>query len=381
MFTGPNAAWGVDLGASALKAVLLTRAKGGLQVEDFIVIPRERQPAGDAQDPASQPEARFIASAQRRRAVYVIGAPQAQLFTRFLSLPPVDEHRIPEIVRYEARQQIPFDLNEIVWAWQTVRPELVPGEEIEVCLMAIKNEVIAQHLAPMAPLKSALRGVAPVPLAVYNALGRDGQLSAGTVVLDIGAQETNLVLADGERYWLRSIPIGGNAFNEALEKRLSLKPEEAENVKLRMAESRHRAKLREILEPVLKDLVADTQRSIGYYKSLQREFKGESILLAGEGAKLDGLTDLFSAAMAYPVRMLTETRGIAYAGPADRAEEFRTRLPGLVASIGLAVQGLGEARVALDLRPPDWTGGSLLSVLNPLQAMNWFFGKVFGLFR
>ena len=37
---------------------------------------------------------------------------------RFIKLPPVEAEKIPDIVRYEARQQIPFDLNDVIWDYQ-----------------------------------------------------------------------------------------------------------------------------------------------------------------------------------------------------------------------------------------------------------------------
>jgi hypothetical protein len=121
-----------------------------------------------------------------------------------------------------------------------------------------------------------------------------------------------------------------------------------------MAQSKHRHQVFDVLKPVLKDLVAEIQRSIGYYKSLSRDVKFEEVLVMGEGFKLHGLHRFLQEQLQYRVRPLTELRDIQYAGPADREEEFKDRLLGLPVAIGLAIQGLRQAEVKVDLLPEDF---------------------------
>ena len=48
----------------------------------------------------------------------IISVPSQNSFARFVKLPPVEKKRIPEIVKFEASQQIPFDINDVQWDWQ-----------------------------------------------------------------------------------------------------------------------------------------------------------------------------------------------------------------------------------------------------------------------
>ena len=44
--------------------------------------------------------------------------PGQSALARFIQLPPVESSQIAKIVEYEARQQIPFALEEVIWDYQ-----------------------------------------------------------------------------------------------------------------------------------------------------------------------------------------------------------------------------------------------------------------------
>ena len=70
------------------------------------------------------------------------------VFVRFVKLPPLEEENVDELVRFEAQQNVPFPIDEVVWDWQALKGG---GIETEVILVAIKsdslndlNEVVAE---------------------------------------------------------------------------------------------------------------------------------------------------------------------------------------------------------------------------------------------
>ena len=357
---GGGAVWGLDIGDYALKCVKMARQGSGLVVQDFIhtrytdLVP-EGQTAQRKEELIFQALMRFFQPQDRQNAPFLASIPSQNVFSRFVGLPPVDRRRVPEIVRFEARQQIPFDLSEVIWDYQLVRPDFMPGEEIEIGLFAVKREVIASFLGQFVMAQDQLEAVQIAPLALYNFVRRDGQSAKPTVVIDIGAQSTDLLIVEDTKFWLRNLPIAGNSFNAILAKKFNISPEEAEDVKQNMRQSEHRRKLYEALQPVLKDLVAEIQRSIGYYKSLARDVKFEEVLLMGEGFRLYGLQRFLSDQLQYRVRPLGELREIAYGAGDDREEEFRQRLPSLAVAMGLAVQGLRQGEASVDLLPEEFT--------------------------
>ena len=73
------------------------------------------------------------------------------------------------------------------------------------------------------PWDDMLQAMAPVavqtvPTALYNFATFDKQTTEGgaTILIDVGAQNTDLIIVEPNSCWTRNIPLGGNAFTETL---------------------------------------------------------------------------------------------------------------------------------------------------------------------
>ncbi len=90
---------------------------------------------------------------------------------RFIKLPPVEAKKIPDIVRYEARQQIPFDLNDVIWDYQRMgggSEEEGFALETEIGLFAMKRDAVFRALEPFQQAGIEVDIVQLTPLALYN---------------------------------------------------------------------------------------------------------------------------------------------------------------------------------------------------------------------
>src|SRR5262245_10640892 len=102
-------AWGIDIGNRALNAVKLARDGDQLRIDDFDIIEHEHvlSNAGDNRDSLIQSAlANFVQRHPMKNSVAGIGVSGQQSFARFIKLPPVEPKKIPEIVKFEAIQQI-----------------------------------------------------------------------------------------------------------------------------------------------------------------------------------------------------------------------------------------------------------------------------------
>ena len=88
------------------------------------------------------------------------------MFSRFVKLPPVSKDKLYQIIQYEAQQNVPFPIDELVWDYQLIGQS---REDADVMLAAIKAEIIEQltDAVGMAGLETDLVDVAP--MALYNA--------------------------------------------------------------------------------------------------------------------------------------------------------------------------------------------------------------------
>ena len=99
-----------------------------------------------------------------------------------------------------------------------------------------------------------------------------------TMVIDLGAENTDLLIADNETIWMRSIPIGGTNFTETLVKAFKLSFAKAEDLKRNAATSKYARQIFQAMRPVFADLVAEVQRSIGFYASVHRDSRIKKIV-------------------------------------------------------------------------------------------------------
>lgn len=115
--------WAIDIGTSSLKALCVRSAGEGLEVVGFDYIEHSKVLSGA--DVNSQEKHDIIAATLRlflsqnevgQNPVAISIAGQNS-FSRFIKLPPVEPKKVPEIVQFEAIQQIPFDINEVEWDW------------------------------------------------------------------------------------------------------------------------------------------------------------------------------------------------------------------------------------------------------------------------
>ena len=125
-----------------------------------------------------------------------VGVSGQSSFARFIKLPPVEPKKIPEIVRFEAIQQIPFPLDEVEWSYQLFQDESSP--DVEVGIFAMRKELVKQHIKYFTDAGLNVQAVQMNPLAVYNAMYHDERLKGTTMIIDLGAENTDLIIAEGE---------------------------------------------------------------------------------------------------------------------------------------------------------------------------------------
>jgi type IV pilus assembly protein PilM len=119
-------------------------------------------------------------------------APGFHVFSKFVKLPPVDAGKVTQIIQYEAQQNVPFPLEEVVWDYQILGS--TPGGELEVLLVAIKADIVEGlfRVTEATGLRLQLADVSPA--ALCNAFRFNyGDLEDCTMLLDIGAKTSNLL--------------------------------------------------------------------------------------------------------------------------------------------------------------------------------------------
>lgn len=360
--------WGIDVGQCALKALRLERIDDAVTATafDYIEYPKIlSQP--DTEDP-DQLVREALEQFLSRNAIVgdqicVAVAGQSGL-ARFVKLPPVEAKKIPDIVKFEAKQQIPFSLDDVVWDWQIIGTS---GEsegfvENEIGLFAIKKDQVYRALQAFKDVKVEVHEVQMAPLAITNflafdvlGLDRGGQSAAQdcVVAMDMGVDSTNLVVTDGGRViWQRAIPIGGNHFTRALTREMKLTFAKAEHLKRNATKAEDPKKIFASMKPVFADFVGELQRSLSFFTNSHRNAQIKRMFGLGNAFRLTGLQKFVAQSMGVEVEKL-ESYSRLVGDEVKNSPVFVDNLLSFAVAYGLALQGVGASKIATNLLPQD----------------------------
>lgn len=356
-----NICWGIEIGAAAIKAVKLENAGDRVNVLDMAIIDHPRTlstPGVDPSDVLRVSLGTLVSQFDLSKTQIAVSVPGHSSFARFAKLPPVEPKKVPDIVKFEAMQQIPFPLEQVEWDYQTfISPD---SPEIEVGIFAITRERISERLTMLQDVGLTPGFVTLGPIAVFNALAYDldfNDKTPGTIVVDIGTTSTDLVISEAGRMWVRTFPLGGHQFTEALVSAFQIGYPKAEKLKQEAEDSKHARQVFQAMRPVFTDLGQDIQRSIGYYQSLHKDANLQRVILIGATANLPGLRKYLKQQLGievYRVEEFKKANLLPLDGGKDggeRAAKFKVRALDMTTAYGLALQGIGAGTINANLMP------------------------------
>jgi type IV pilus assembly protein PilM len=386
--------WGIDLGQCALKAIRLQEIDGQVTATAFDYVEHPKilsQPDADPDQLTREALEKFLSRNTLKGDVVCISVPGQSGLARFVKLPPVEEKKIGDIVRFEAKQQIPFNLDEVVWDYQKIGSGVVTdgfAMETEIGLFAMKRDMVNRYLQHFKDVGVDVHIVQMAPLALcnfvaYDLLGKgvepakaegeeeeEKEASKRTciVALDIGADASNLIITDADRIiWQRPIPLGGNHFTRALTKDLKLTFAKAEHLKRNATKSPDLKKILASLKPVLNDFVSEVQRSLAFFTNTHRDASVEYVIGLGNAFRLPGLQRFLSEKLSLDVRKLSKMEHMS--GDTVVGQQVYTEnILSFAVAYGLAVQGLKRARLITNLLPGEIRIERLVKAKKPWAA-------------
>src|SRR5713101_363482 len=203
----------VDFGAGSLKlAEFEVNEAGGLGLKQYGLRPLGIEGSQEnSREAVIQKALQDLLAEKGIKARNVnVCAPGFHVFSKFVKLPPVDAGKVTQIIQYEAQQNVPFPLEEVVWDYQILGS--TPGGELEVLLVAIKADIVEGLFRVTEATKLHLQLADVSPAALCNAFRYNyNDLEGCTMLLDIGAKTSNLLFFDKESVYSRGINIGANA--------------------------------------------------------------------------------------------------------------------------------------------------------------------------
>ena len=282
------------------------------------------------------------------------------VFPRFTKFPTVPGDKLDELVRYEVEQEVPFPIDDIVFDHQFLG-QAADGDTAAM-IVAAKLDQVTKVTDAVASVGFNPVVVDAGPMAVLNALKRSYPgLPGGTIVLDIGAKTTSLILVENEKIYLRSIPVAGNAITKEIAQSFACTTEEAEALKRERGyvslggvtedPDEISDRVSKLVRNTLTRLHAEILRSINFYRSQQGGGAPSRMFITGGSAVLPQIDEFFRETLKIDVDFLNPFGGIAFGSKIDTTA-LETDAFTLAESAGLALRATEAATLKINLMPP-----------------------------
>lgn len=300
--------------------------------------------------------------------------PAQSVFVRYLSLPGSTAEDLNQIIAFEAQQNIPFPIDEVVWDYQALGAP-VDGK-LNVVLLAIKTDQLEAVNNAVESAGYQPQTIDVAPFALLNAFRYNYADQPGcSLLVDIGSRTTNLIFIEGDKAYTRSIPVGGNAITTAIAKELGQPIEAAEQIKVEKGfvslggayadpDDELVARVSKLSRTTLTRLHAEITRSISFYRSNQGGAQPLRVYLAGGAASMPYILEFFSEKLQMPVEFFNPFRNVAVASSVDTALlSAKAHTAGEL--VGLALRQLGNCPIEINLRPPSVVAAQTLAKRKP----------------
>lgn len=366
-------AWGLDIGHSSIKAVKLSRSGGGVTVLGYAIEPIS-VPEGGEREAAVTAALQAIVAREEFGTTPVFAAISGrQVFSRSVNIPVINPKRMQAMVELEAKQQIPGNFDEVEWGFHG--SPAADGASQDIALFAVKRDIIQELIARCRGVGLNLAGVSVPSLALYNFIKFDQEFPEGeaVIILDVGAENTDLVVYQADQLWMRSLPVSGNDITQVFAKKFRVSVAEAETLKRQVNDSRQADKIIKVIEGGLAELVSEINRSLGFYRTQNTTATLDNLVISGNTFRLPGLPEYMAEKLRLTINILEDLDRIQVASGLDRSH-FMQDLQSLGVAMGLALQATGSARANVNLMPQGlqverilatkrWAGAAIVALL------------------
>ncbi|MFC2149540.1 type IV pilus assembly protein PilM [Candidatus Auribacterota bacterium] len=355
---------GVDIGDSSIKFVELERVKDSIRLINYDVIEFD----SGKSDPFETDAFKQSAFAEKIKSYYdsgrltdsscVVGISGQAVFIRFVKLPAVEKKKMDQIIKYEAQQQVPFPIEEVRWDYQLLHRS--SAEECDILLVAVKQDIVRTLVNSITRYGLMPEIVDVLPLSLYNCLAYNDFIRDDTsLIVDIGAKTTNLIVAGGDDLWIRSIPYAGNSITQRIAADAGISFEDADKLKKTSgldisAGGGADAKVNTTIEKGVSRLFAEVSRSLGFFKS---QFGGspiKQIYITGGGSRLRNVDRALSERFKLPVLKIEPLRKIdVVLEDTSRTGSLRENEHLFCNAVGLALRELVKTPLKVNLIPAD----------------------------
>jgi type IV pilus assembly protein PilM len=338
----------LDIGSTFIKLVQLKGSKGSYHLVKFgmVPLPPEVIVEGAVMDAGRVVDAikELLAAQQVKTKEVVLSVSGSSVIIKRIAVADMSDEELSESIKWEAEQYIPFSIDDVNVDYQKIGPGAQEGQA-DVLLVAVKKDKINDYvnLVKEAGLEPVVLDVDAFALANMYELNY-AQEAGVTALLNIGASVMNInILKDGASIFTRDITVGGNRYTEALQREFGLTYEDAEKVKRgETIEAAGPDQIAAVMSSVTEDIVAETQRSLDFFRSTTGSEHVSRVLVSGGCARIGHFTSILGERIEIPVEITNPFKNIKVDPKRFNAASLQESGPQSAVAVGLAIRRPGD---------------------------------------
>ncbi len=342
LFSRTRTSVGLDIGSGQVKLAVISHGSGEPVLSKVAMTPLADDAIveGEVMDPGIVSEAvRTLfeqSGIKSRQVVTAVGG--RDVIIKKIPMDRMKESEAREVIRWEAEQHVPFDMDNVELDFQILDPE-GEGLQMTVLLVAAKRELIDHKVSLLSEV-----GVDPAIIdvdsfALHNAfeLSYPEGMSGVVGLVNIGHEMTNInILDEGIPVLTRDLPVGTRRFREDLQRERGLSAAEADRV-LQGFETN------DVLTPFLEsrgeELATGIERAAAFLQTAARSTSGLARLYtSGGGSRIPGLTKVLGDRLRLPVEMTNPLKRLHVDPGAFDGMNIDEVAPLLMLPVGLALR-------------------------------------------
>ncbi|MBI3580902.1 MAG: type IV pilus assembly protein PilM [Nitrospinae bacterium] len=347
----------IDIGGYSVKVAQLRKTRKGYELLGFGMthLPPDTVVDGEVENPQALTEAlRNLLKAEKiKNKDAVVGICGQSVVIKKISVPVMSEDDLAEMIREEAEQYIPFDIEDVHMDFQIVKADGgVPAagaapaaaaeeKQMDVMIVAVQKDVIKSFMDVFKEVGVNVRVVDLSVFALENIFGLADRADyeSAVALVNIGASMTNInVLERGTTAFARDIQMGSSVISEEIQKSLSVGFAEAEKIKLgHLPEGHSRQEIIPLIMAGVEELCLEIRKTFDLYEKTA-ELKVSKIYVSGGGAMLEGIDRMIRDQLKIDTELFNAFSGVVFDQKRFDPRYLEAMAPVAAIPLGLALR-------------------------------------------
>jgi type IV pilus assembly protein PilM len=334
---------GLDIGSGFVKLVVIDHSRPEPEIVQVSTSPlvSDAIVEGEIMDPVLVAETvrSLIEMSGLKKKDVVAAVGGHDVIIKRIQMDRMSETDAREVIRWEAEQHVPFDMENVQLDFQILDPE-GEGVQMSVLLVAAKRELIENRLNLLSDSGLTPSVIDVDAFALHNAFEQNyPDVKDGLVALvNIGHETTNVnLLENGTPILVRDIPFGSRRLRETLQRERGLSADQAESI---LQGRTNGVDMKAMVDDRVDELAVGIERAAAFIVAQSGGEGINRVFLSGGGACVPGLVQALGDRLGIRTEIANPLQRVAVRPEVMQSTPLDELAPMLMLPVGLALRQL-----------------------------------------